>query len=208
MAVVLNAQSREDLKKSYTRQLRSKGFVPAIVYGKQDPAKPISVNELELVKTVRDEGRNAIIQLKVEDGASFNVMLHEYQLNPLKDEVVHADFYVVNMNEEIEATVPIRVTGEAIGSKNGGVLQQPLFEIAVRAKPADVPEEIEVDVTDLDIGEGLTVGDLKASGNYTFAEDEETTVVTITAPTIVEEAETDSEDETAEPERVGDDKSE
>ena len=205
MAVTLSAKSRENLKKSATKRIRQEGFVPAVVYGREESSQPISINELELVKTVRDEGKNAIISLNVEGSSAFDVMLHDYQMDPIKNELVHADFFIVNMSEEMETTVPVHVIGEAKGSKEGGVLQQPLFEITVRAKPKDIPEQIDVDVTNLEIGEGLTVGDLPNSSGYTYAEDPETTVVTITTPTA-EEPEVGEADTDVEPELVGEKK--
>jgi len=205
MAVTLNAKSRENLKKSATKKLRATGLVPAVVYGKSEAARPISINELELVKTVRDEGRNAIISLKVEESGSLDVMLHDYQMDPIRNELVHADFFVVNMKEEMEAPVPIRLVGEAVGAKEGGVVQQPLFELTVRAKPRDIPEEIEVNVEALAIGDSLTIADLSAAADYSFAEDPETTVVTVTAPTVVEES-TEEADENAEPEVINEKK--
>lgn len=206
MAVTLSAKSRENLKKSATKGIRKEGFVPAVVYGREEASQPISINELELVKTVRDEGRNAIISLKVEGSSSFDVMLHEYQMDPIRNELVHADFYVVDMSQEMEAVVPLEVIGEAKGSKEGGVLQQPLFELVVNAKPKDIPEAIEVDVSKLEIGDTLTIADLPKSSSYSYVEDAETAVFTVTAPTA-EEPEVDSEtDSSAEPELVGEKK--
>ena len=205
MAVTLSAKSRENLKKSATNSIRKEGFVPAVVYGREEASQPISINELELVKTVRDEGRNAIISLKVEGSKSFDVMLHDYQMDPIKNALVHADFYVVNMSQEMEAVVPLEVVGEAKGSKKGGVLQQPLFELMVSAKPKDIPESVKVDVSSLEIGDTLTIADLPKSSSYSYVDDAETTVFTVTLPTV-EEPEDQEVDENAEPELVGDKK--
>lgn len=208
MAVTLNAKSRENLKKSATRLIRKEGFVPGVVYGKEEATQPISVNELELVKTVRDEGRNAIISLNVEGSSSFDVMLHDYQMDPIKNELKHVDFYVVNMSEEMEATVPVQVVGEAKGAKEGGVLQQPVFELIVSAKPKDIPDAIEIDVSALEIGDVLTVADLKGSANYSIVDDEETTLATVTVPTVMEESDESDAEASVEPERVGEKKEE
>lgn len=205
MAVTLSAKSRENLKKSATNSIRKEGFVPAVVYGREEASQPISINELELVKTVRDEGRNAIISLNVEGSNSFDVMLHDYQMDPIKNELVHADFYVVNMSQEMEAVVPLEVEGEAKGSKKGGVLQQPLFELMVSAKPKDIPESVKVDVSDLEIGDTLTIADLPKSSSYSYVDDADTTVFTVTVPTV-EEPEDQEADENAEPELVGEKK--
>ncbi|WP_026568981.1 50S ribosomal protein L25/general stress protein Ctc [Sediminibacillus terrae] len=200
MAVTLKAEKREDLKKSHTRLIRQQGLVPAVVYGKGKEPKTVAVNSIELLKTVRDEGRNAIISLSV-DGDSVDVMLHDYQVEPLRDELIHADFYAVNMSQEIDVEVPIHLEGEAQGSKDGGVLQQPLYNLAVRAKPGNIPEEIVVDVANLQVGESITVSDLSANGDYEITEDEGTTIVSILTPDSgTEEEETDEEQ--TEPELV------
>src|SRR5690625_1369412 len=121
MAVKLKATQREDLRSSVTKELRESGFVPAVIYGKDKESKAIQVNNLELIKTVRDEGINAIISLEIEGDKTAQVMLHEYQMHTLKDEIIHADFYVVDLTEEMDVEVPLRLDGEAQGSKDGNV---------------------------------------------------------------------------------------
>jgi len=199
----LKAVKREDHTTSATKKLRGQGQVPAVVYGKDKETKSIAVNSIELVKTVRDEGRNAIISLDVENDKSVEVMLHDYQMDMLKDELIHADFYIVDMSEEMDVDVAIRLDGEAAGTKEGGVLQQPLFELVVRAKPNNIPDEIVVDVSDLDIGDSITIADLPKSDKYEILEEEDTAVATVTAPTEEEDLEPSDEDESAEPELVG-----
>ncbi|MDC3414867.1 50S ribosomal protein L25/general stress protein Ctc [Aquibacillus sp. 3ASR75-11] len=207
MAIELKANQRQDLKRSYTKLIRSAGKIPAIVYGKAKDPKAITVNSMELLKTVRDEGRNAIISLRVEGESNVDVMLHDYQIDPIKDELLHADFYVVNMSREMDVEVPIHLDGEAQGVKDGGVLQQPLHNLAVRAKPRDIPEEIKIDVSELAIGDSITVADLKESNKYEVVEEESTTIASVLAPdTGTEEASNEGEQE--EPEVVGEDKAE
>ncbi|ALX49441.1 50S ribosomal protein L25/general stress protein Ctc [Lentibacillus amyloliquefaciens] len=203
MAVTLKAAKREDLTKSATKQIRTNGDVPSVVYGKEEDSKAIFVNSTELVKTVRDEGRNAIISLDIEGEKPVDVMLHEYQTEPLKDEVIHADFYIVNMKQEMDVTVSLNLDGEPVGVKDGGVLQQPMYELQVRAKPADIPEVISVDVNKLEIGDTITVADLPKADLYEINEDEDTTVATVVPPDTVEDLEGEESDEGAEPELVG-----
>ncbi|WP_163539368.1 50S ribosomal protein L25/general stress protein Ctc [Gracilibacillus sp. YIM 98692] len=209
MAVALQAKARHDLQTSTTKELRSTGDVPAIVYGYNVEPKTVSVNSMELLKTVRDEGKNAIISLKV-DGESFDVMLHDYQIDPIKDELVHADFYVVNMKEEMDVQVPISLEGEAKGANEGGVVQQPLYELAVRAKPNDIPEQISIDVSDLGVGDSILVSDLKEGKNYEILEDENTTIVSVLVPDEEppEEETTEEEPEVANEKSDSDDEEE
>lgn len=200
MAVTLKADQRKDLKRSYTKEIRSKGLIPAVVYGKGKEPKTIAVDSINLLKTVRDEGRNAVISLEVEGDTSVDVMLYDYQVDPIKDQLLHADFYAVDMSQEIDVEVPIHIDGEAPGSKEGGVLQQPLYELSVRAKPREIPEEIRVDVSELQVGDSIMVSDLNA-GNYEILTDENTTIASVIVADE-EPEETVEEDETAEPELV------
>ncbi|GAA0609052.1 50S ribosomal protein L25/general stress protein Ctc [Virgibacillus siamensis] len=201
MAAKLKAALREDHTKSATKEIRESGHVPSVVYGKEKESKSISVNSIELVKTVRDEGRNAIISLDVENDKPVDVMLHDYQMDPLKDELIHADFYIVDMSEEMDVEVPLNLTGDAPGAKEGGVLQQPMYELQVRAKPADIPEEITVDVSELQIGDTISVSDLPKASSYEFLEDADTTIATVVPPDTLDAEEEDT-DENAEPELV------
>lgn len=203
MAVTLKATKREDLTKSATKQVRLNGDIPSVVYGKDKETKAISVKNIELVKTVRDEGRNAIISLDIENEKPVDVMLHEYQTDPLRDALIHADFYVVNMAEEMDVSVSLNLDGEPVGVKDGGVLQQPLYELQVRAKPADIPEVISVDVSEMSIGDTITVGDLPKADQYDITEEEDTTVATIVPPDTMDDIDEEAPEESAEPELVG-----
>ncbi|MGQ3381404.1 50S ribosomal protein L25/general stress protein Ctc [Priestia filamentosa] len=193
MSNQLQAQVREDLKRSATRKLRENGSVPAVVYGYNQNSKSIFLDSIDFIKTMREVGRNGVLTLVVEKD-KFPVMLHDVQVDPLKDQVVHADFYVVNMKEEVDAEVTISLVGEPAGVKDGGVLSQALNEISVRALPNDVPSVIEVDVSHLSINDSITISDIPKEGKYEITnEDLEETIASVLPPRQVEEV----EDETA-----------
>lgn len=209
MALDLKAAKREDFKHSTTKQLRQEGLVPAVVYGQDKGPKHASVVSIDLLKMVRDEGRNAIISLNIDGDKPVDVMLHDYQMDPIKNELVHVDFYIVNMSEEMDVEVSLRLEGEAQGSKDGGVLQHPLYELQVRAKPNNIPDEITVDVSALEIGDSITIGDLPVSDKYEFLEEADTTIATVLQPDVLsEEDEAGDADASAEPELVGADEEE
>lgn len=202
MAISLQAKKREDLSRGVTNQIRREGDIPAVVYGKNQEPVTVSVNHLELVKTIRDEGRNAIITLDIEGNDKIDVLLHGYQTDPVKGDVIHADFFAVDLTEEMDIAVPVRLDGDAIGVRDGGVLQQPVFELQIRVKPQDIPEEIVVNVEELNIGDTISVADLAKSDKYEILDDPETAVATVTAPQ--EEAEpAEDGDVNVEPELVG-----
>lgn len=204
MVIKLKAQQRNDLRGSITKQLRHDGFIPAVVYAKGKEATPISVNNLELLKTVRDEGRNAVMTLEIENGNSAEVMLHEHQMHAIKNEVVHADFYEIDLTSEMDVLVTLNVIGEAQGSIDGGILQQPFYELEVRAKPNDIPEEITVDVSALEIGDSILISDLPISDKFEYLDDADAAVAVILPPEAEEVEETDEDEEVSlEPEVIG-----
>lgn len=193
----LKANERTDFKRSTLRKIRHSGHVPGIIYGKETTNTPVSLDSIELRKTLRDEGKNAIITIDV-NGNQQSVMVTELQIDPLKNELTHADFQVVNMSEELEAEVPIQLTGEAKGVKDGGIIQQPLHELSIKARPKDIPQTINVDISGLEMNDVLTIADLTADGAYTFINDPEEVVASILPPkqeAFEEDAEPSPEDD-------------
>lgn len=178
---------REDFKKSAITRLRGNGKIPAVVYGKNKPTKHIYFDALEFKKTMRKAGRNAILQLKVENDSTESVMLHDVQMNPLNGEVVHADFFIVNMSSEIDVEVVVNLVGDAQGVKDGGTLQQPLYKVTVRSLPGDIPEKIDIDISQYNIGDVITAGDIKVDGKYEIIDDKDTVIASILQPKVEDE---------------------
>ncbi|MFD1706523.1 50S ribosomal protein L25/general stress protein Ctc [Siminovitchia sediminis] len=195
MVNVLKAKKRTSTKRSYLRSLREQGGIPAVVYGYQTDNTPISIDNTEFIKLMRDVGRNGVIQLDLE-GKKINAILHEYQEDPIKSDVIHADFLSVDLSQEIEATVRIELTGEAVGVKNGGVAQQILHEVTVTAKPDDLPEVIAVDISGLDIADSISIGEIRGNYSITINHEDDETIATILTPTVEQESE-DGEDVSA-----------
>ncbi|MGA4515361.1 large subunit ribosomal protein L25 [Staphylococcus caledonicus] len=199
-------QTRSDLKK-----LRNTGKVPAVVYGYGTKNTSVKVDEVEFIKVIREVGRNGVIDLGV-GSKSIKVMVSDYQFDPLKNQITHIDFLAINMTEERTVEVPVHLTGETVGAKEGGVVEQPLFDLQVTATPENIPEAIEVDISALDINDSYSVADIKVSGDFTIENDPEESVVTVVPPTdepTEEEVEAmEGESATEEPEVVGEDKEE
>jgi large subunit ribosomal protein L25 len=198
MATVLKANKRSDFKRSGLTQVRNTGNIPGVVYGYQTESTPVMVNSIEFIKTIRESGRNGIISLDL-DGNQQNVILNDFQKDHLKDEITHIDLLAVNMSAEIDANVRIELTGDAAGVKDGGVLQQPIHEISVTAKPADIPESIQVDISNLQVGETITIEDVRKSNGVTINEDAELTIASILAPRQEEEISSGEEQEPGQP---------
>src|SRR5699024_1160780 len=209
MANKLQAKQRENLTRAATKQIRKDGFIPSIVYGGDKAPQTVSVESIPLLKKLRDEGRNTIISLDIDSGETVDVMGHDYQKDPLKGDVTHLDFYVVNMSEEMDVEVVLHLEGEPPGVKEGGILQQPIYELQVSGKPRDIPESITVDVSNLEIGDSMSVEELTAEGDYEFTDEPDATLVTILPPeTIEEEEEEETEATGVEPELVDADEEE
>ncbi|WP_017186523.1 50S ribosomal protein L25/general stress protein Ctc [Alkalibacillus haloalkaliphilus] len=208
MAAVIQAKERPDTRNSVTKSIRAEGFVPAVVYGKGKEPVTISVESMDLVKKVRDEGRNAVFSLQIEGGKSLDAMLYDYQTDSIKQDLTHIDFYLVDMSTEVDVEVTINIDGESKGEKEGGVLQQTLHTLNIRTTPNKIPDEITIASAELEIGDSVTVGDLKTTQDYEILDDDESTIVTVLPPQQADVPEVGEEgaagDEQAEPEVIND----
>ena len=160
--IVVSAQSRADRGKNAARRLRAKGMIPAVVYGGKGDAQAVSVDPKTLLKVIRSEaGRNTILNLDFGDGGKTSAILKTWQVDPVKESFIHADFYRIAMDVAIRVKIPILARGEARGVKvDAGILEIIMREVEVECLPGDIPERIEVDVTDLGIHGAIRVSDL------------------------------------------------
>ena len=211
MSTTIQSELRVKEQHSTITELRNKGFVPAVVYGFETESTSISVSERDLLKTLSITGRNGVMKLQIND-REVNVVLNDYQTDPIKGTVLHADFLAINMTQELEVSVQINLVGESIGEKSGGVLQQPNWELDIKVKPTDIPETFDVDISAMDIGDSLTVADIREKSKYEILNDDEHSLVIISAPrTEAELEELDAEtteEASAEPEVIGEVKKE
>jgi large subunit ribosomal protein L25 len=167
MEAILEATARETFGKNEARRTRRQGLVPAVVYGATSEggtktATAIAVTPKALLKILHSEsGANTLISLKLAGAGDARVLVKEYQLDPVTHQLLHADFYRVAMDRAIRVTIPITVKGEPKGVKQqGGVLEFIRREIEIECLPADIPEQIEVDVSDLALHQGVRVRDI------------------------------------------------
>ena len=212
-ALELKAELREDKGKSYARKIRREGFLPCVLYGSDTETLPLAVKTKDLDKVIKRGGDNVLIKVKV-DGKEYNTLLREVQRHPVKDELLHADLYSISLREKLTTTVELQVVGDAPGAEEGGVLQQALREVEIECLPANIPDYIEVDVSNLHFGESMNAGDLDPSEGVEILTDPEETVVSVVAvreeveePVEVEEEELE-EGEVPEDAEEGEDREE
>jgi large subunit ribosomal protein L25 len=177
--IVVNAKGRDDRGKNAARRLRREGLVPGIVYGGKGGSIAIAVDPKALQKVLRSEaGRNTILKLDIAGAGATNAILKDLQVDPIKDSLLHADFYRIAMDVAIRVTVPINIRGEARGVKvDGGILELITREIEVECLPGDIPERIDVDVSDLGLNGALRVSDLPANAKVKILESPDQVVV-------------------------------
>ncbi|MGE7667330.1 50S ribosomal protein L25 [Ureibacillus composti] len=185
----LVAHERKDFKKASLRKLKNNGEIPAVVYGRDINTKSISIKGADLQRVLKVVGRNGIISLNL-DGQSTNVILRDYQNKAITKEVLHVDFLQVNQHTEIDTNVSVILKGTSIGEKTGGIVKQILHEINITAKANDLPENIEIDITDFEIGRTVRVADLKKKySNFTINHEDEETIIMVDFGKSTEEEE-------------------
>jgi large subunit ribosomal protein L25 len=194
----LKADKRGDTGKGVARKLRAGGRVPAVLYGHGQASLPLSVDAKELYRILHTgAGSNVLVDLVV-DGKTHLAMPREVQQNHIKGQLVHVDFLVVNRNETITIDVPVRETGESPGVKAGGVVEHHLFELHVECLPSDVPEAIDADISTLELGDALRVGDIPAPRGVTILTNPEDSVLAVVVPAVLRtEAELETPEEAA-----------
>jgi large subunit ribosomal protein L25 len=180
----LTVTSREGTGRSASRRLRKAEKIPAILYGKHTKPETLAVAAPEFVKLLKEiSGRAALIELKRDAGATALSFLQEVQRDPITDKYLHLDLQEVKENEKMIISVNVRVTGEAYGVKTeGGVLDIATKRLRIRTLPKDLPDFIEVDVTELKMGESIHVSALKAIPGVEFLDAPGQPVVLCVAP--------------------------
>ena len=196
MDATLDAKKRDGRGKNEARRLRASGQVPAVVYGARKEGQlpegvPVAVDPRELLRILHSEsGANTLINLKL-DGRESRVMVRDYQLDPVTHQLLHADLYQLAMDRAIVVSVPIVVKGEPAGVKQqGGLLDFVTRDIQVQCLPTDIPEHIDVDVSELMLHQSIRVKDLATDPKWKTVTDGETMLVHVVMPKAEEVAAT------------------
>jgi large subunit ribosomal protein L25 len=200
MDATLDAKKRDGRGKNEARRLRVAGQIPAVVYGARKEGQapegvPVAVDPKEVLRILHSEsGANTLINLKLDGGES-RVMVRDYQLDPVTHQLLHADFYQLAMDKAITVAVPVVIKGEPVGVKQqGGLLDFVTREIQVQCLPTDIPEHIDVDVSELALHQSIRVKDIAESPKWKTVTDGETMLVHVVMPKAEESAATAAEE--------------
>jgi large subunit ribosomal protein L25 len=201
----LKATQRNTVGKSPARALRREGLIPAVLYGPKRETMSLTVSPMDLEKIYKDSGtEQVVLKLVIENGVTQNVtvLVKEVQTSPVTRQYLHIDFLEISLDEEIVVRVPVEVTGKSTGVERGGFLQLVRHELEVSCLPMDMPEKIEVDITDLDIGDAVHVEDITLDDRIRMLSEPGHTVLTVVAPTVEEEELPEEEEELEEGEEA------
>ncbi|MFH0803206.1 MAG: 50S ribosomal protein L25 [bacterium] len=195
---ILDAHKREQTKKEYCRKIRRDGLVPGVVYGKGMEPMHLTVGLPNLEKVIHtDSGLNVIIDLKVKDEqqqeASYLAMIGDLQRDVFQKRIIHVDFHKISLEDVVTATVPVILTGEAPGVKEGGVLDHILWEMEVESLPLQIPEHIEVDISSLKMEDAIHVKDIALIEGVKFLASPEEIIVVVHPPRKIEETPAEAE---------------
>ena len=201
METTLQTEARTERGKNPARRLRRNGRIPGVLYGGSDgqsarDAVAVSVDPTTLFRILHsDSGANTLIGLTVDSGEPSQVLIKDYQLDPVTNKLLHVDFYRVAMDKVITVDVPFELKGEAKGVKlQGGLVEFVQRELAVECLPTEIPGHIEVDISDLMIGQGVRVRDLLEGVSWKSMTDADTLIVHVIAPKVEETPEEEAEE--------------
>ena len=203
----LKAQVRKTTGKGLARALRREGRIPAVLYGPKTDSMMLSIDFKEFEQIVKKANVGSVLlNLQIQNGETLTrpAMIKELQTNPVSGAFVHVDFYEIDMQRKINVSVPVVTRGKSAGVEEGGLLQIVRREIELFCLPTAIPESIEVDISDLTIGDSIHIREITLPGDVELPEDIDFTVITVLAPKVeeevVEEEELEEGEEAAEEE--------
>jgi large subunit ribosomal protein L25 len=190
-SITINGSQRESVGKKATKALRNAGQVPCVLYGGDKPVH-FSATELAFSKLVYTPNAHTVV-IALDNGETLNAVLQDIQFHPVTDRILHIDFYQLFEDKEIALNIPVILSGNSKGVKNGGVLRRNNRKLRIKALPINLPDSIDIDISPLKIGDKVAVGDL-LNEKYNFLHSDNTVVCQIkTARTVVEEEEEEEE---------------
>jgi len=181
---VLDSITREKTGKEAAKKIRRKGYIPAILYG-HGVKKCISIKYLEFDLLFNEVGGHSIISLNIDGKESFDAIIKDFQIDAVKKNIIHADFYEVEKGKLLKTEIPIKTVGTAKGVKAGGILEVFNKDLEIECLPKDIPEFIKLDIAELEIGDSLHVKEVKVAGGIKIISNQEQVILTIGTPTVM-----------------------
>ena len=180
----IEAEPREAGSSNLARRMRRDRKLPAVVYGGDKDSNTITLNPREIISILKSEsGQNTIFKLTVGGGSEENVMIFDLQIDPITHQLIHADLVRIAMDVEIEVSVPLVIVGEPVGVVvDGGVLDHPLRELVVMCLPSNIPDAIEVDVSELEMNTSIKVEDIALPPDVTLVTDPDRSIASVVPP--------------------------
>jgi large subunit ribosomal protein L25 len=199
--ITLNVEKRDKVGKQISKQIRRRDKVPGIFYMHGEDSIPVAVDSKQLFNAIRTEG--SVVDLSFDNGEKKKCVIREVQWHPIHVRPIHVDLMGIKLTEKIQVEVPIHLTGSAVGVKlHGGILQHILRELPIECLPADIPPHIDVDISNLEIGQAVRVENLKLE-NIKVLLDPAQAIAVVVPPKLTVEAAPAAEEEITEPEVVG-----
>jgi large subunit ribosomal protein L25 len=192
--ISLAVERRNDKGKGAARQHRQNGRIPGVIYGPEVEPVSVAVDERTFRSAMKNVHGTSIMNIQM-DGKETKAILREMQRDPVTNRVLHVDFHAIPMNKPLTVRIPIHCVGTAVGVKvDGGIQQQTMRELEVACLPSEIPDDLEVDVSELGIGDSIHVRDVSIP-NVEIVSEEQRTIVVISAPTVIKAAATAEEEE-------------
>lgn len=196
--VSLDVQTRTELGRVALRKLNEQERIPAVIYGSDEPALSLSVGRREMIRLLTHHGAHAVVSLRIDDKSDQLALVKEVQVDAVRNRAIHIDFMRIREDRVVATEVPVEVVGESPAIKEGGILNLALRSLQIEALPRSIPDVIEVDVSELGMGDVIRVGDVAITEGVTILNDAEEVLVTIVAPSIDDEVHLEVEGEEVE----------
>jgi large subunit ribosomal protein L25 len=200
----IEVHKREKVGKGSNRKARSRGQIPAVVYGSGKDSVPIQVDRKTFIDLMKKAGSETpLFLLKLTDtGQERHAMVRDMQVDPVSRQVIHIDFQRVEMTEKIRVTVPIELVGNAVGAKLGGMVDFVTRDVQVECLPGDIPKHVDLDVTNIEVGQHAEAKDLTMPNGVVLADEPEKVILSIHHARLEEATEAEAAAERAEPEVI------
>ena len=200
--IELEAKNREPGGTGGARALRRDGFTPAIIYGPDADTVPIAVDTKELEKAIKEGGSSALITLDIKGDKTYDepplTIIKDTQYHPMGKPLLHVDFYKVTLGQELQVSIPIVLVGEPIGAEEGGSVDQAIREANISCTPRKIPDQIEIDISHLDLGDSISFGDIEAPEGVTILHADDVNIASVKITRIALTITTEEEGEEVE----------